>query len=406
MRILFVNPNVLNPPVFPLGMDYTAEYLSRQGCDLVIVDLNVQKLPGNLPPLDLALVTIRNLDSGEGNTSTELFKIKTIIDKIRRRYNVNIAIGGSAVNILPEELRRFLDVEYALVSKGFGAVEKLISNIADGIRQPGVIKDYSTYIKGRFQRNAVDKRFYIDNSERIGIVTKFGCLLNCQYCNYPAIDGNAIEKRDPDHIVDEILNLKEQGVRKIFFCDSNFNIPVGHAIEILDRLLSKDIRIDWDGFNNPHPAFFTKDYAERLACFDFSTVHFGIDSLSDAVLEDTRKGFTVADVYNAVDLCRAHGMDVSCSLLFGHPAENAHTVDETFRHIDRMNFSYVDVSRKVRIYPFTQLQQIAIRQGYIKNNETLLHPFFYPVDNAVEERIDHWVHRNDNCHAPSYQQYR
>jgi hypothetical protein len=31
MRVLLVNPNLLNPPVFPVGMEYAAEHLIKQG---------------------------------------------------------------------------------------------------------------------------------------------------------------------------------------------------------------------------------------------------------------------------------------------------------------------------------------------------------------------------------------
>ena len=47
----------------------------------------------------------------------------------------------------------------------------------------------------------------------------------------------------------------------------------------------KKLEVNLDGFNNPHPAAFTIKYAKLLKLLKKNRIHFGVDSLSDKVLD-------------------------------------------------------------------------------------------------------------------------
>jgi hypothetical protein len=145
MNILLVNTNVLEPPIFPVGLEYTAEFLQGLGHRVSILDMNVCADVGRAEGQHLVLVGVRNLDSGPGNTDFELEKTRRIVERIQV-YGGDIGVAGAAVNILPEEIRSFLGVDYALASKGFGALRQLLDRLDKGIRSPGVIRDYASYV--------------------------------------------------------------------------------------------------------------------------------------------------------------------------------------------------------------------------------------------------------------------
>lgn len=405
MKILLVNPNVLNPPIFPLGLEYSAEYLLREGHHVSVLDLNTSKKYEMLKDQNLVIVGVRNLDSGPGNIGSELDKIRDIIQKIKQHYSGKIGIAGSAVNILPDELRNYLKVDFALVSKGFGALKELLDRINNQDGEITLIEEFSSCIEGTFKRDVVDKNFYLNAGGRIGVATKFGCPFRCQYCNYPAIDGKKMILRPPKEIAEEVMSLHQQGISKIFFCDSNFNIPVKHAIEVLREIALKEISIDWDGFTNPHPSAFTSEYANLMRSFGRTQVHFGIDSLSDSVLRETHKGFSVNDVRKAVQLCEKLNMKVSCSLLFGHPSETEDTVRETFQNIDEFGFVDVDISLAVRIYPQTELLQIANNNGLSVETKDLLRPIFYPFDSRIIQLVLELAKARPACREAGINQY-
>ncbi|GAB3878509.1 hypothetical protein GCM10029964_029260 [Kibdelosporangium lantanae] len=310
-------------------MEYTAEHLIGTGeHEISIMDMNTQDdVAAAVRGQDLVLMGVRNVDSGMDNEAPELPLIKSIVGRFRDAYDGPIGIAGSAVNLSAEGVRDYLGVEYALVSKGFGAIDRLLGGLSDGSAKPGIIRDYTKCVSGVFQRNVIDKEFYLKDGGRIGVATKFGCPFRCQHCDYPAIDGRVITMRPPAEVVTEVGNLHRAGIDKIFFADAQFNIPVKHAIAILEGMLAADLGdVDWDGFINPHKAAFNERLAKLYRAFGKNQVHFGVDSLSDRVLRQLRKGFTVDDVRNAVRMCRDQGMEVSCSLLFGSPSETLESV--------------------------------------------------------------------------------
>ena len=407
-RILIVNPAFMLPPVFPVGLEYNAEVLVRDGHDIEIVDLSQGTEP-NYPAddgIDLIFVVVRNLDIGPGNVDSALPQTRALLAELRERYpTVPIAIAGAAINAVPDPMRRYLGADYAIASKGHNAARMLVRHVLSG--EPAsrlVFEDYSDTIDGVYERPYVEKSNYQEHP--IGIATHFGCPFRCQYCNYPAVEGFRITHRSPDDIVAEIRNLKRQGVKRVFFCDSVFNVPVKAATALLRAIIDSNTEIEWDGFFNPHPNAFTPEFIDAAVASGRKRFHFGVDSLADPVLLAIHKGYTAADVQRAVDMCHERGAPVSCSLLFGHPTETVETVRRSFEACDAMGFDAVDVTERVRIYPRTELAQIAIREGVISDSpDELLFPTFYPVSEAVLAEVVEQTARRPVAREPGVDQY-
>jgi radical SAM superfamily enzyme YgiQ (UPF0313 family) len=407
-RILIVNPAFMLPPVFPVGLEYNAEDLVRQGHAIEIVDLSQGTEP-DYPAsygIDLIFVVVRNLDIGPGNVDSALPQTKRLIAELRERYpTIPIAIAGAAINAVPDPMRRYLGADFAIASKGHQAARALVRHVLSGEKtSKRVFEDYTDTISGVYERPYVEKSKYKEHP--IGIATHFGCPFRCQYCNYPAVEGFRITHRTPQEIVAEIRNLQRQGVERIFFCDSVFNVPVKSAVAILREIINSNVEIEWDGFFNPHPNAFTAEFVDVAMASGRKRFHFGVDSLSDPVLSAIHKGYSVADVQHAVDMCNERGAPVSCSLLFGHPSESLESVRESFKACDGMGFDAVDVTERVRIYPRTELANIAIREGVISDSpDELLFPTFYPVSDAVLSEVIEQTALRPYCREPGVDQY-
>src|SRR5436190_23189013 len=87
-RILIVNPAFMLPPVFPVGLEYNAEDLVRQGHRIEIVDLAGGAEP-HYPSgedLDLIFVVVRNLDIGPGNVESALPQTRRLVTDLHERF--------------------------------------------------------------------------------------------------------------------------------------------------------------------------------------------------------------------------------------------------------------------------------------------------------------------------------
>lgn len=406
LRVVIVNPGFLEPPVFPVGLEYNAEVLAREGHDVRIVDLNQAEpvYPDRHFP-ELTAVVVRNLDIGPGNARSALTETRQLVDELHDRYPCPIVVAGSAVNVMPEAIRRHLGADYAIAGKGHNALRSLVRHIQNGVPTPTrVFEDYTDSVSGVYERPFVDKTPYTKHP--IGVATHFGCPFRCQYCNYPAVEGYRVTTRPARDVVGELLNLRRQGVRRVFFCDSVFNVPVDHATALLRLMEAEGVDLEWDGFFNPHPNAFTEDFADAATATGRKRIHFGVDSLSDTVLKKIHKGYSVKDVHAAVDRCTARGLPVSISLLFGHPDETRETVLETFRNLDTFDFDAVDVTEQVRIYPRTTVAEIARRVGAISgSDEDLLLPTFYPIVPGMLDTVRSEASRRATCVGAGLDQY-
>lgn len=406
--ILIVNPAFVLPPVFPVGLEYNAEDLVRQGHAIEIVDLS-QGTEADYPEnygIDLIFVVVRNLDVGPGNVESALPQTRCLITDLRERYpKVPIAIAGAAINAVPEPLRRYLGADFAIASKGHNAARMLVRHVLSGeTSSRQIFEDYSDTISGVYERPYVEKSKYKEHP--IGIATHFGCPFRCQYCNYPAVEGFRVTHRTAGEIVAEIRNLQRQGVERVFFCDSVFNVPAKAAVALLREMIDNDVDVEWDGFFNPHPNAFTSEFIDAAMAAGRKRFHFGVDSLSDPILFAIHKGYTAGDVQYAVEMCHERGAPVSCSLLFGHPGETVESVRQSFEACQVMGFDAVDVTERVRIYPRTELATIAIREGVISDSpDELLFPTFYPVSEAVLSEVAEQTALRSYCREPGVDQY-
>ena len=102
------------------------------------------------------------------------------------------------------------------------------------------------------------------------------------------------------------------------------------------------------------------------------SVEFETDSGSDAVLSSLGKGFSPEDVRAASDACRKARIDFCHYLLFGGSGETRETVAETVRLMDLTAPNAVVAMTGLRIYPRTALHRIAIREGILSPDDSLL----------------------------------
>jgi hypothetical protein len=71
-----------------------------------------------------------------------------------------------------------------------------------------------------------------------------------------------------------------------------------------------------------------------------------------------------------------------------------------------MGFDAVDVTERVRIYPRTELANIAIEEGVISDSpDELLFPTFYPVADEVLHEVIEQTARRPSCREPGVDQY-
>lgn len=406
MKILLVstNRNTLPMPVMPIGACIIAHASERSGHTVHLLDLmftrdataDVESAVMRFQP-DVVGLSVRNIDNNDmRNTVFFLENLRNIVHAVRAGTGAPIFLGGAAMGVMPEEILRLGDVSGGVIGDG----ETIFPLLADRISQGGSFHDLPgvAYIEnGIFHRNppaaigfsaacpAPDYHRWLNTSAyrshlaTVPIQTKTGCQFQCVYCTYPKIEGCTYRLKEPGSVADAVVRIAATGLRDIEIVDSVFNAPLEHAMNVCAALarVRHHARLQCLELN---PLFFDDSLLTAMERAGFAGMGITLESASDPVLRGLKKGFTTREVHHAADVVRRHGIPCAWIFLLGGPGETEETVKETLRFAEQQigprDVAFFNTG--IRIYPGTELETIARRQGVLSRAPgDMLLPVFY-----------------------------
>ncbi len=414
--LISTNRNILPMPVMPIGACIVAHAAENAGHTVNFLDLMFTKDPqaGIEAALtrhepDVIALSVRNIDNNDmRGTLFFLDDLQSIVSTIRSRSGTPIILGGAALGVMPEQILRLAPATCAVVGDGEMVFPLLLDRISRNERfgdLPGV-----AYIdNGVFHRNDsaaaefsatcpapdyhrwLNTSAYLSRMASVPIQTKTGCRFHCVYCTYPKIEGSSCRLKTPGSIADAVVRLAATGLKDIEFVDSVFNTPLEHAMEVCAALakVKHDARLQCLELN---PRDFDDELVTAMERAGFVGMGITLESASDPVLQGLRKGFTSFDVHRAAEVVRRHRIPCAWIFMLGGPGETRDTVRETLRfagkHIRPMDVAFFNTG--IRIYPGTELESIARREGVLSRPpEEMLAPVFYVSPELDAEWLDH-----------------
>ena len=416
MKVLLISPNIefLPDPIFPLGLAYIAAALRNRGDDYQILDLcfvgdikaSIHAGVRAYQP-DIVGLSLRNLDNvSYPNYLSYLPFYREIVNTIRQFTKSRILVGGSAFSLMPQEIFDYLDADFGIVGEGESAIVKLLDDIVRAdqrgeLLERCVIRDCDVGVIEKLDefpapdRSGIDSAAYLKLGGMGNIQTKRGCPFNCIYCTYPIIEGRQVRLRSPKHICDEIESLIDMGIQHLFIVDNEFNYPVEHAQFVCHEIIRRQLQIKWSGYANPK--FIQPKLVELMRESGCTGIEFGSDAANPFMLENMGKAFTLEEMRRASEICHQFDLSFCHSLLLGGPGESMQTVQQTMDAIIDMSPTAVVCMVGIRVFPGTQLFDIAVKEGVLQADEDLLEPFFY-LSPAIADKILPFVEKFSKQH--------
>ncbi|MDO3380140.1 cobalamin-dependent protein [Geoalkalibacter halelectricus] len=400
--------------VMPMGACLVAEAAEQAGHRVHLLDLMfaerthlpVESAIAECHP-DVIALSVRNIDNN-GMQLPEFYlnDLHTMVDLIRTRTQVPIILGGAALGVMPEAILRLTNASCAVVGDGARIFPVLLERLSRGesiADVPGVAliqngkfrcnptlpSDFSAICQVPDYRRWLDIPAYRSRLATAPLQTKTGCEFRCVYCTYPGIEGHTCNLKDPGSVADAVMRLSASGFHEIEIVDSVFNAPLDHALNVcaaLARVGSK-ARIQCLELN---PRYVTDELMYSMAQAGFTGIGITLESAADGVLEGLNKGFSSHEVHRTAEVVSRHRIPCAWIFLFGGPGETRETVRETLQfaqtRIRPGDIAFFNTG--IRIYPGTQLETIARRQGVLScSADEMLSPTFY-VSPEVESR---WI---------------
>jgi len=192
-----------------------------------------------------------------------------------------------------------------------------------------------------------------------------GCLGNCSYCIVKFSRGR-LKSYPLDLIVKEVENLVKNGKKEIWITSQD-NAVYGFDIGLnLAKLLEKIVEINgnfWIRIGMMNPAFLSNFLDELIEVYKnekiFKFVHLPVQSGSNKVLRDMKRGYTVEKFIEIVEKFRKEIKDITIAtdIIVGYPTEKEEDFEQTIELIEKIKPDIVNIS-KFGARPLTEASKL------------------------------------------------
>lgn len=366
---------------------------------------------------DVIGLSVRNIDNVDmGAPRLFIDDLIPLIAAVRRLAGAPLVLGGAALAVMPEQVMRATGVPCAVIGEGEvvfpSLVEKLVgkqswedlpgvASLAGGAcrvnsPEPGPARPCAGPDYGRW----LDMKAYGSHLATIPLQTKLGCRFQCVYCTYRTIEGVDYRLSDPGSVAETALRYAASGFRDIEFVDNVFNAPYDHALAVCESLIRSKSRARLQSIEMS-PIALDQRLLSTMERAGFVGIGLTVESAADPVLKGLRKGFTAREVHAAAEVVKRSRIPCLWIFLLGGPGETRETVRETLRFAERSirprDAALFTIG--IRIYPGTELETIARRQGVLSVPAAgMLAPVFYVSPEVQAGWITEQVKQSMNGH--------
>lgn len=363
-----------------VSLMYSAGLLRRQGCDIIYVDAQAERLSA-----ETTITKVRRLRPDIIVTVVSLPSIYADGDFLRRLriqcpHSKLICIGTVCL-ILPDVLAKMNVADVIIVGEPESVLPNLVRRLQESssiekVRGIGIVQD------GRLSRTEssterVNLRslpwpphdimpIALYRDPHFGVRVRFfpvwgsrGCPMPCSfYCPYPIGVGRTIRLRSCDDFVNEIAHLNRiHGVKAFIFRDQIFSSRLDRAEEICELLIEKKLRIQWVCETRLDRV--SERLLRKMRKAGCRRINFGLETGDPILLHKIGKpGMKISTVKRAVRLTKEAGIRPVTHLIIGLPGESPDTVRRTFKTLRYLGIA--DVSANIATpYPGTKLFQYA-----------------------------------------------
>ncbi|HWX21987.1 MAG TPA: radical SAM protein [Candidatus Binatia bacterium] len=349
MRILFVAPRSYNPKQmyreYPLGIGFLGTLLKQGGHEVRVFDQNVEGLD------DKALLKlVAEFQPGIVGFSVITPNYPIARQQIRKLKQqgpeLRIIAGGIHATLFPEDL--IADgADVVVLGEGEPVIHQLVACVEEGRDLGGLTgvvfrngAGQITRTPGHSQTTSLDELPVVDRSlynlpryTHHSMLASRGCPHHCAFCcNYTGtVRSDGVGIRAYERVIDEIQHLRDTyNAREIFFADDIFLLRKHDILAFCRAYAARRVGVRWIGQMRADRVDPT--VAEAMRAAECQRIYFGVESGSDRILQDAKKGMTTEQIRRGIRAALAAGMRVKTGWIYGLPG----SIDEQYESIPFM----------------------------------------------------------------------
>ena len=312
----YLDDETRNPP---LGLLYIAAFMEKLGYPVHITDLRGKQVTDfQLEDADIYGVTAASPDY---LLSLEIARI--IKAKKPQSWTV---LGGVHASSVPQQIGPEFDK--VVVGEGELAFQQVVQDFYNDVQdrryyESGYIEDLDSIpfpamhllpSEALFSKNAV----HMGGECTGAIITSRGCPHHCSFCSSNTMWGRKVRFRSPQNVVAEIEHIiREYGITTFRFHDDTMTLN-RYRFEELCKLLAP-LGIQWRANARVDTSNLeTLQMMKKSGCIQ---VGYGIESLSQKVLDKCHKGTTLQDIHLALRNVKLAELECRLFFIIGLPGE-------------------------------------------------------------------------------------
>ncbi len=296
---------------------------------------------------------------------------------------ISIAIGPH-VTALPEEtLKRYPSLDFCILGEAEVTLKELIEfcekkgDLSEirGIayRERGIprvaalrplIENLDDIPVARYDLLPIDKyRMPVVGDRYTYVLASRGCPYYCSFCRQPIMWQRKVRIRSAGKIMEELRALKKIGVTNFgFHCDT-FTLDKKMVIDLCKMIIAENLNLRWAANSRVD----TVDeemlhWMKKAGCW---MVAYGIESGSQVILNNVKKGITLKQIEDTVNASHRAGILNWGYFVMGLPGETEETIKETIAFAKRLPLDYVNFAVGTP-YPGTDFYEEALREKWLK----------------------------------------
>lgn len=413
MRILLIATNRhgrlmsrMNAQPLPIGLAYVAGHLDPDQHSVKLLDLmftndylaEVESSVKDFHP-DMVGVSLRNLDNGSYlDPQWALPATKEVIARVHNISQATVVCGGPAFSILPKECFSYLEPDLGIAGDAGETFAELAGRLESKkpyqdlpglvFRKGSEIVFNSTLASSSFatppRLDDLEMAKYRQAGFGIGVLTKLGSF------HYPTGESNGeVEQsawrviRPISEVVDEVKEMERRfDLRKVFFIDNGFNIPLDHAKSLCQALIASDLKLHWNTCFAPYSCDLELvRLMKKAGCALVIIVGSGGDADTGVPL-----GEQLEQLARVCEICQEGDLHYSITQVFGTPGETRESVEAKLTFLRSIKPALANLRVGMRMLPGSNIAALARQEGLISDDVELIKPTFY-----VAESVRGWI---------------
>jgi radical SAM superfamily enzyme YgiQ (UPF0313 family) len=330
---------------YPLGIGYLGTLLKQQGHDVRIFDQNVEGLEDEGL---LQLVAEFQPDIAGFSVITPNYPVaRQQIRKLKLLHpDLWVLAGGIHATLFPDDL--IADgADVVVLGEGEPVILQLVDGLAEGRDLgglPGLLfrarGGQVIRTAGHCQTTSLDDLPFVDRSlynlpkyTHHSMLASRGCPHHCAFCcNYTGtVRSDGVGIRWHQNVIAEMEHLRDTySAREIFFADDIFLLRKHDILEFCAACAARPAGVKWIGQMRADRV--DRAVAEAMRAAECQRIYFGVESGSDRILREAKKGMTTAQIRRGIRAAMDASLRVKTGWIYGLPG----SLEEQYQSIPFM----------------------------------------------------------------------